>query len=137
MDNREHAKILANNISQTALETTLESLLDKVERLGAENTKLKDQLNLVDGPRTVCRPNLTWQPIETAPKDGSHFLVAEAISVYDIPCIGYYCQRFNRFEYWVDSDWYDVEGYGCAAPNELSTPTHWMPLPELPKKKEE
>ena len=74
-----------------------------------------------------------WQPIETAPKDGSVVLIADAehvneahyvfevgeflVSNYPDP----YWEKYDH-SYWDrhndDSDWYE--------------PTHWMPLPPPP-----
>lgn len=52
-----------------------------------------------------------WQPIETAPKDGTWFLAYEA----DVPMYT---------AHWDEDGWYDLE-WKCR-------PTHWMPLPEPP-----
>lgn len=56
-----------------------------------------------------------WQPIETAPKDGTKVLV--------------YTEYGRTFvaAWWEDyDDWrYHYEGY-------VTKPTHWMPLPEPP-----
>lgn len=59
-----------------------------------------------------------WQPIETAPKDGSHILLTDGISCE----VCFYCG------YWQGS-YYD--GYGFEYNND--PPTHWMPLPTPPK----
>ena len=62
-----------------------------------------------------------WKPIDTAPKDGTKFLIWWP-TWNNTAEIGYYSTRRNRFEcnkvmYYQDSD----------------LPTHWMPLPEPPK----
>lgn len=68
-----------------------------------------------------------WQPIETAPKDGSHILVGgpwmpvcevswHKATDWDYP--GWRCGRFG------------AKGYDDLGAYE---PTHWMPLPEPPK----
>lgn len=65
--------------------------------------------------------NKQWQPIKTAPKDGTHFLCAS--------------------EGWVSEVYWDADQKCCYAANTHSTdyvdgavwPTHWMPLPEPPK----
>ena len=59
-----------------------------------------------------------WYPIETAPKDGSRFLI------------------YEPFEPTVESAWIDEEGY--LGPCTLRTPfwqkpTHWTPLPSPPQ----
>jgi hypothetical protein len=63
-----------------------------------------------------------WQPIETAPKDGTYILLFIEDSVISAR--------------WRIADW-DVavlssHGCGCCASGN-SAPTHWMPLPEPPK----
>ena len=59
---------------------------------------------------------VTWTSVEDRlPEDGVHVLAFD-----DDIAIAYY----NGYE------WYEVGFYGCI------NPTHWMPLPELPEKKE-
>ncbi len=66
-----------------------------------------------------------WQPIETAPRDGTHVIVA-----YD-EIVGE--ARFDDEGgphagwYWTDQHWTDAVG------GEAFYPTHWQPLPEPPK----
>ena len=60
---------------------------------------------------------MEWQPIETAPKDGT------AILAWDGICIE--CIKF-RGGLWVTT-WEHDEEY-----SELGGPTHWMPLPAPP-----
>lgn len=61
---------------------------------------------------------MEWQPIDTAPNDGTHVLV---------------------YDGWPISAWWDDEerGYGgqcwrSSSTHEWLTPTHWMPLPNPP-----
>lgn len=54
-----------------------------------------------------------WQPIETAPRDGSFVLIA---------CGDVYKARYDEIE---DMWFFDVDG--CAV-----DPTHWRPLPAPP-----
>lgn len=56
-----------------------------------------------------------WQPIETAPKDGTWVMVGN----HNGPCIA----RWGRTPYvegWFNGRWYS------------DNQTHWMPLPEPP-----
>ena len=79
---------------------------------------------------------MQWQPIETAPKDGSAVLVyADQATV---PLV--------RFAWWDDGENWEARGFSCrdeAAGWWFSTsscgserlwwePTHWMLLPEPP-----
>ena len=61
-----------------------------------------------------------WQPIETAPKDGTKFLAYEGGAENK----HYECWWQDDFSNWSGwQDWWDSE----------PEPTHWMPLPEPPK----
>ena len=66
---------------------------------------------------------MEWQPIETAPKDGT-FVTAAAES-----------KTFFRFPYPMKQRWNEEKGKWEA--NDGHTydpqPTHWMPLPKPPK----
>ena len=81
---------------------------------------------------------LEWQPIETAPKDGTRVLVTLE------KCQGFRDKRpmttayFNRY-YPDDPDemaeWtLAVPGVGYSC-DEKCLPTHWTPLPDPPKEK--
>lgn len=69
-----------------------------------------------------------WQLIETAPKDGREILIygyweGELHDTNDWPSI---------YHAYLDDDCYYIVGceyYGAR----VKCPTHWMPLPELPK----
>ena len=77
---------------------------------------------------------MEWQPIETAPKDGTWILVygdgtddeAEQRKV----AVAQYTNYLNGSTYdkfWWQFAWYDGGYYG-----RFDGPTHWMPLPEAP-----
>lgn len=60
-----------------------------------------------------------WQPIETAPKDGSFILVfvpESRLSTIQVAC---YCETFWKNCYRVV----------------ISEPSHWIPIPESPAKR--
>lgn len=68
-----------------------------------------------------------WQPIETAPKDGTHVLLW--FEWHDLPVVGDF--RYGR--------WWSVHSLGGNLPRpngmdweEVMRPTHWMPLPLPP-----
>lgn len=85
----------------------LDALFVEVNELVAEVAALRDQV-----------ANLTqWQPIETAPKDGTEILVCNHATL-DI--------WFYHVASWMDGlEWWN----GDARVN----PTHWMPLPQPPE----
>lgn len=69
-----------------------------------------------------------WQSIETAPTDGTKLLL---LSPFAGICVG-----------WFDSDtfakkpkpfWSLISNWRSTTDARAKPPTHWMPLPELPK----
>ena len=60
-----------------------------------------------------------WQPIETAPKDGTRVLVYQPGHLHMIGTYG-------AFGYYFGPHWWS-NGVTIA-------PTHWMPLPEFPSR---
>ncbi len=86
---------------------------------------------------------MEWQPIDTAPRDGSQvlfYLGTNWVSSNDI--IGWSQDDYDIvIGWWCEPNWLcglceegsaDTEGYGSAT-NIYVSPTHWMPLPEPPK----
>ncbi len=75
---------------------------------------------------------MDWQPIETAPKDGTRILLwpvkvhrKEKLTYEEIAVIGYWYEWPN-----------DAGGAWCGATRSKSIPlnlTHWMPLPAAPQ----
>jgi hypothetical protein len=64
---------------------------------------------------------MNWQPIETAPKDGTIVLAWDGRAVY----VAFY----GRYALWNEMSW--IGGHCKVA--HITQPTHWMPLPEPPK----
>lgn len=62
-----------------------------------------------------------WQPIETAPRDGTEILCCECVEIF----IGFWSGN-NVDGYWdsYEEGAHYIDSY---------SPTHWMPLPEPPK----
>lgn len=69
---------------------------------------------------------MTWQPIETAPKDGRRLLVMWPYWHGNAPGIAWYCGGSGGW----DSDRCLTPIHENVAPER--DPTHWMPLPEPP-----
>ena len=61
---------------------------------------------------------MEWQPIETAPKDGTHFLAYEE------------CGDMYRAAYGAHDT---LEAFCGQYVTETPEPTHWMPLPDAPE----
>ncbi len=83
-------------------------LLEANNRLVEENRKLKAGLQ-------------PWQPIEIAPKDRNRVIVTDGFEVCDA-----YFNNGDWWQYECGDDWYSV----------TINPTHWMPLPEPPRKED-
>lgn len=70
---------------------------------------------------------MEWQPIESAPKDGTYVLIGnpkweavwQAYWETEVPLRNWHKEGWQRF---------NSRGQG------LLFPTHWMPLPDAPKK---
>lgn len=63
-----------------------------------------------------------WQPIETAPKDGTDILLHVVYGQSEI-LIGYFYSGDAAHH-----GFYEIDG------DDINNPTHWMPLPEPPEK---
>ena len=77
-----------------------------------------------------------WQPIETAPKDGSRVLICGSGGEIDIAS---YTEQWSVRDYFVrhakDDDVYKTvkEECGYWETDVAFNPTHWMPLPRPPE----
>jgi hypothetical protein len=61
---------------------------------------------------------LVWQPIETAPKDGTCILISNGKDgIFSGMYVGY---------------WYQEGGWKFSIKNRIPDATHWMPLPAPP-----
>ena len=63
---------------------------------------------------------MKWQPIETAPKDGTEVLVVRVSEEYDTPWA-------NVCSYFAGRWMVNAQG------DQEMQPTHWMPIPEPPE----
>lgn len=70
---------------------------------------------------------MTWQPIETAPRDGTPVLVANAKGA--MTTARWEKEDCGTFVY---EAWYLLFGGLNAEETEIEWPTHWMPLPAPP-----
>jgi hypothetical protein len=67
---------------------------------------------------------MEWQPIETAPKDGSEvLLLTERGSVF-APCMFQAAGVISEDDFWLVWRAFDFD--------EVQNPTHWQPLPPPP-----
>ena len=73
-----------------------------------------------------------WQPIDTAPKDGSAILLCQALDVSGFPITGHWFDVFVQVGMWWEGDGWIVYCSQVHDPNVHFTPTHWMPRPDPP-----
>jgi hypothetical protein len=78
-------------------------------------------LNAVVEGRLAAVPRVAWQPIETAPRDGSEILVYES---YD----GFFVASWDQ----KDQIWRCRVSGGALDNSYWHAPSHWMPIPEPP-----
>ena len=78
---------------------------------------------------------LQWQPIETAPKDGTRVLVCADIWMWDRTIDKEVTAPQTLIAEWRDREWaVDDWNYDCCGCSpETVKPAHWMPLPEPPQ----
>ena len=69
-----------------------------------------------------------WQPIKTAPKDGTWIVGAWVNDEDD------FAYLMSVVRYNGNGNWREKVGIDCEEP--VGMPTHWMPLPEPPTKGE-
>lgn len=72
---------------------------------------------------------MAWQPIETAPRDGTRVLTVRKTSMgHYRPRTAYWCQRYG-------AGITGASGWKCALGHHWIYPDFWMPLPEPPESK--
>ena len=106
-----------------------EEPLMKEAKASAE-LSLKMSVKAKRGCASKCKCKQGWQPIETAPYDGTHiigFIPEDGISggVRGI----FWKETKRKFEgaEWIDYDWVDALNDA-----HIMAPTHWMPMPNPP-----
>jgi hypothetical protein len=79
-----------------------------------------------------------WQPIETAPKDGTSIIVMYLHCDTQIVHAAFWLEEYESDEIdetgWWTYDWSEVSR---SKMDYHYTPTHWMPLPPHPKDEQE
>jgi len=70
----------------------------------------------------------SWEPITTAPRDGSWILLRGVTGYINRPyrvCVGKWYPDYHAHSPWQESEGRDFTEYG-----DDDQPTHWMPLPK-------
>lgn len=70
---------------------------------------------------------MTWQPIETAPKDGTTILITREMEMFG------WVRGYATYQTisGIGGGWVS-HGFGVFGELGLGNPTHWMPLPDPP-----
>lgn len=103
----------------------------EAKRLIEENNSLKNELLLSEARQTMeaalslpVSNTGEWQPIETAPKDGTAIWVATIFSGHGTGCMEPVRTHYHHYGEWTN----------IYTGNSINwKPTHWQPLPEAPK----
>lgn len=80
---------------------------------------------------TAPQPAMSWQPIETAPKDGTDILIYSKGNM----AVVWWAREWDGEEIpESEQAWYVWDGKDAlyGARRDLQNPTHWMPLPPAP-----
>lgn len=78
--------------------------------------------------------NKGWQPIETAPRDGTPVLICWAAPGYSASmAVAEWDQDYAEMDFTDGVGWRDGSDYGCGGMIG-AMPSHWMPLPEPPER---
>ena len=82
---------------------------------------------------------MKWQPIDTAPKDGTHILIiipyTEEWRKPTVAIARWYNDSYNR-KYRKPRPYWQWDEMRVGSQRELQ-PTRWMPLPEVPEEVEQ
>ena len=93
--------------------------------------KWLDEIAQLRADLASVRQAQAWQPIETAPKDGTYVLLWEAGEL--MPGIFSYVDFGDAAPEGYHSGWYDNQ----TGRYEATHATHWMPLPAAPSADQE
>lgn len=118
---------LRNKARNEQTSVTLSELLRIAEQ---ENKQLRQENERIKADAE----RIEWQPIETAPKDGTCILICKATDADGEPIVGETFGLFVHRAAWWDFDnaWIVYNSVFQELPA-FFEPTHWMPLPEPPK----
>ena len=100
-------------------------------------------LNEYENVKSLIRAKCSagWQPIDTAPKDGTSVLLCKAIDadgrLFDYKKDVSTAQVFVQVAAWwgAEEGWIVYQSLICERRVHFD-PTHWMPLPDAPKVEE-
>jgi hypothetical protein len=103
--------------------------------------EIKALVQMDASPGEICRAidqlsalaekaELAWQPIETAPRDGTPVLLVSANAAEPSAEVGHWSDEDGTFRVGYPDDWFRLAGHGLRS--WLDIATHWQPLPAPP-----
>ena len=103
---------------------TIEICRELLQALKAERERVKE-----------LEARIEWQPIETAPKDGTRLLTIVTKFPNCRPAIGWWNVIADKWMASDAEDFHTEEDWQIELESTFYEPTHWMPLPEPPKER--
>lgn len=73
---------------------------------------------------------MNWQPIETAPKDGTYIIVWPPTYKGVCSCARWYDDAYAKKP---RPYWRRIDTHGSVLLSRENPPTHWMPIPNGPE----
>lgn len=114
---------------------TIDAVVDVFKRLEDDDVGSESAIIVTSMLVRAIREHPPWQPIETAPRDGSWFLICRDVDGEDSVEVGRY-SPLMRYEYDdLGGDTFrrrEVISYEWAGFNNFHRATHWMPLSKPP-----
>jgi len=107
----------------------LRDLGDRAEYMPHMHHIAADRIEELEAELARLREAQAWQPIETAPKDGTLFVAVGFVKEHAYATVG-------GFELWdIEEGIWGFHDHNASEwfEDEKDWPTHWMPLPEPPK----
>lgn len=102
--------------------------LKEIKALNAKIECLKRDVHILNSCNVAFASSAGWQPIETAPKDGTYILIRQRSDDSPVGFNAHVCKHDATFPHlpWTTS-------YGMILGTNPNAPvTHWMPLPPAP-----
>lgn len=106
----------------------VEKVVQKIDHMFNNRTLIGERYHIVRAAIEAYEQE-QWQPIDTAPKDGTEVLLS-----YGKDCFsGYWEAQPNH---WHEIGWQEEDArQGAYIHRHPQRPTHWRPLPTPPKEK--
>ena len=102
--------------------------LKAYKRTGVSLIAVSNPVEVADAILEIL-PVMEWQPIETAPKDGTWIMLFSPCEEFPTSDVTHWIAKYGYFDNSFEPGWIDQEDALVMKEHE---PTHWMPLPPPP-----